>query len=663
MKSDLDSLAGAETAFNSPEKRRPRSTDVIKEPSVGFSLFLVIVYACLVNYPCALWGPPSGDDRVVHLTYFHFFDEQLRTGELYPRWITGLNYGAGSPIFFIQYPLPYYAAAGLQRLFHMPGNLEGQARALGLFLCVSGVLWGVFVWLWCRRLASPLAALLAALGSLTLPYAYTCDVYTRVAIGEYSALAWIPLMLFFSHELRVRRAYAVAGISCAFAMVIFSNVLMAFLAAPFLILYAVCCLGWGRILKTAVLTASALALGATLSSIYLLPMIANSRLFSMAHLVRFGPDIFFYKLHLFPYGQNLFPRTGPRTAVLDLLSWVLGCVVAVALVTRSRRTNVLPDKVLSGIGALCLILICSAPLLSFAGFSGNQEIAGPRVIAVRSQVFLASFLTLEMALLAYAALRSRVQPLAHFLLGSCLVCFFMATRLSAGIWQQLPFLWNLQFPWRLGGLVSIFAVGLLALSLRDYENSQWTMRPPGFVGLIGWTVVISIGGLLVFDTAGSYVHHFPPRILSKVETMYPAYATLSRLPTPEELGPNDGLADGVAFLDGAGAAELRKVDARHLHLQANCVKRCTLVLKLVYYPLWRSSDSSKQALLLSPSSKRPGLTELSLSEGLHQVELQLPRTYAESYGAALSLVATVALFLLFLLPYGRSIFRSPSASS
>jgi hypothetical protein len=661
MRSDRESTAGAGAAFNLLEKRSSVSTG-IRGPSVALSLLVIIAYACIVNYPCELWGLPSGDDRVVHLTYFHFFDEQLQTGEVYPRWISGLNFGAGSPIFFIQYPLPYYAAAGLRRAFHLPPTLEGQARAMGLFLMITGVLLGLFVWLWCRCLADSRGALLAALASLTLPYLYSCDIYTRVAIGEYSALAWAPLALFFCHQLKVRRAYAFAGISCAFAMVIFSNVLTAFLLAPFLVLYAFFCLESERV-RSALLAAGAPALGAGLSSIYLAPMVANSRLFSMAHLVRFGPDIFFYKLHLFPYGQDLFPRGGIRFGLLDLWAWMLGLGTAVVLVMRMRRRRELFSNVLCGVAVVLLILICSAPLLSFAGFSGTQEIAGPRVIAVRSRVFLASFFTLEIALLAYASLRTRSKPLANLLTASCLISFFMATRWSDGIWRGLPFLWNVQFPWRFAGLLSIFAVGLLALALRDFENSQGVIPKPVFAALIALAVSFSIGGLFLFDTLGSYVRHYPPRVLSKLETMYPAYATLSRLPTSQELGANDGLTGGVRFLDGNGSATLTTIDARHLHLQANCLDPCTLVLKLVYYPLWHALDQSSQSVALLAAAERPGLTKLSLDPGIHEVELELPHTPPERFGAWMSMGSLIVVFLLLLLSRRGSSFGRPLSNS
>jgi len=622
-------------------------TDAIQRTAAPLSLFIIILYACIVNYPCARWGVPSGDDRVVHITYFHFFDEQLQTGELYPRWISGLNFGAGSPIFFIQYPLPYYAAAGLRRVFHLPATLDGQARALGLFLLCTGVLSGIFVWLWCRRLANSTAAIFAAIVSLTLPYTYSCDVYTRVTIGEYSALAWVPLALFFCHQLNARRAFAVAGIAFAFAMVIFSNVLTSVLCVPFLIPYALCCVGWRRLRETTVLMTCALFLGASLSGIYLLPMIVNSRLFSMEHLVRLGPDIFFYKLHLFPYGQHLFPTGSFQLKTLDVFSWVLGTAIAVNFMIQIRGSEGGAQKLLSGIAAVFLLFLCSAPLLSFAGFAGHQEIAGPRVIAVRSRVFLASFLTLEMALFAYASLRSRVNPLAHFLVASCLTCCFIATRWSDAIWQHVPFLWNIQFPWRSAGLLSIFAVGLFALALQTCLNSQSSTHKPILVGLITLTVLINVSGVFVFDTLSAYVRHYPARVLSKIETMYPSYATVSRLPTSAELGANDGLADGVGFLDGLGVAKLQTVDARHLQLQASCLNTCTLVVKLVYYPLWHALDSSKQPIPLRAASARPGLTQLSLGPGFHEVDLELSGTRSESYGAWLSLCSAIGVFMLF----------------
>src|ERR1039457_6016817 len=118
--------------------RRERTESPVRSRSTSFVrgifpfLFVILLVTILLNYPWVLWGLVPGQDSPNHLQYFHSFNAQIRNGELYPRWLTSMNDGVGSPIFFIQYPLPYFVASAFHYLLHLPLTLVGESHALGL---------------------------------------------------------------------------------------------------------------------------------------------------------------------------------------------------------------------------------------------------------------------------------------------------------------------------------------------------------------------------------------------------------------------------------------------------------------------------------------------------------------------------------------------------
>ena len=158
---------------------------------------LLIVAAIAITYPCLTRGLPDGHDRIPHLSYQHFFDEQISSGDLYPRWMPGLNRGLGGGIFFMQYPLPYYVAWGMGRIIPNHWGIYTETRSQGLSIVLATILATLFTYLWCTTFSDPFSAMVAALVYVTLPYFLSIDLYMRVSVGEFWALSLLPLSFFF----------------------------------------------------------------------------------------------------------------------------------------------------------------------------------------------------------------------------------------------------------------------------------------------------------------------------------------------------------------------------------------------------------------------------------------------------------------------------------
>jgi hypothetical protein len=164
---------------------------------------------------------------------------------------------------------------------------------------------------------------------------------------------------------------------------------------------------------------------------------------------------------------------------------------------------------------------------------------------------------------------------------------------------------------------------------------------------------VGIGSYFVFDIPQVVVRPFFTEIRAKLESSYPAYASVSELPTPEEFGGDESPAGRVSFLAGGGTASLGTITARHLRLEANCFAPCTLLLKLAHYPFWQAYEVSKRSVRLEPFGQA-GLTELWLSPGSHQVDLELPLGRSEIWGGWLSLVSLFVAVLMFFRDHGKN---------
>src|SRR5215472_15010344 len=66
---------------------------------------VLIAVGVILTLPTIIYGFPFfGDDSAIHTLWYTSFSHQLWSGELYPRWLVGMNGGLGSPAFFYYPP-------------------------------------------------------------------------------------------------------------------------------------------------------------------------------------------------------------------------------------------------------------------------------------------------------------------------------------------------------------------------------------------------------------------------------------------------------------------------------------------------------------------------------------------------------------------------------
>jgi hypothetical protein len=212
------------------------------------SALAIVAVTLTVMLPALLRAPITHDSLWIDWVWADQFTAALREGTLYPRWTPLSHGGLGSPTFYFYPPLAFYVAG----LFGLAGlSTYGSLLAAFAFSFAAS---GFAMLLLLRDSRYPLVG---AVAFMITPY-HVLDFYSRGALGEHLAFAFIPLVVL---GLRRGKLWLLA---IAYAGLILTHLPLAlltsiFVVAPMLVLGR----AWPAVF--------ALATGIALASIYLAP--------------------------------------------------------------------------------------------------------------------------------------------------------------------------------------------------------------------------------------------------------------------------------------------------------------------------------------------------------------------------------------------------------
>ena len=305
---------------------------------LGLSLFA----AAPLLAPGYFYGAHDGRHSVF---FARMFDEAIRSGALWPRWAMHHNQGYGYPTFLLQAPLAFYVVEAFTRI----GLGITAAVKAAWTVALWGGAWGMYSlvrrWIaesWQERATqrqgarvatttayASMAALIAALLYTYAPY-HLLDIYVRAALAETMMMAWFPWVCLAFDWLIVRGSdagwqgrllvaalvYAALLLTHTFALVAFTPLLAAF--ALFRIWTV-----WRREEETpgaATLPDRNVALGRLvllaggagiaallLAAIFLVPLFVEGPLLTQEEWTR---DTYHYSRHWVQWGQLLSPFWG-----------------------------------------------------------------------------------------------------------------------------------------------------------------------------------------------------------------------------------------------------------------------------------------------------------------------------------------------------------------
>ena len=337
------------------------------------------------------------DDQ--HIARLYLLDQAIRQGDLYPRWVGGLGFNFGYPLFNFYPPLIYYVS----EFFHLIGfNL---LWSLKLMIITGSFISSIGMYLLGKRFFNKKTGLLVAT-LFTFFFYRMITIYIRGAWAEFFAMSLLPLVfLGLDNIYRNKNLKSILLFSINLALLILAHPLIAFPAffyiGLFFIYYFIYSKNRWLFLKNFLI---GVFFGLSLSAFFWLPSIIEKQ-YTLVDTI-LTHELANYKIHFIYPIQLWFSPWGYGGSIagpFDGISFQLGKI----------------------------------------------------------HIFLTAFSLL--VFLFYFFIKKERESLKIYLFLFFLLLFslFMSVTYSQFIWDKIQYLWYLQFPWRFMTFTGIF-ISLIA---------------------------------------------------------------------------------------------------------------------------------------------------------------------------------------------------------
>ncbi len=551
-----------------------------------------------------LWGPGlvntrGGGDSPFLFFRLHQLGANLRAGVFPARWMPDAAYGLGYPFFNHYAALPYYAAAVPNLLGVDLLKSIQWVQTLGFLLAPLG-LYG-----WARRRTrSRWAAWLAAAAYGAAPF-HLVNVYVRGdSLSEFWAFVFYPLIL-WAVDLCLERGDVSSSVrlGLAYGGLVLTHNGSAMIFTPFALLYGLIRLihpdprlpssEKPNSMRKQQLTSAALGLtlGLLLSAWFWLPALGEARYVQLETVTE---GYFRYAGH-FRAGDLVQPSLAFDYAIEGRTPFAMGLVQAL----------------LAGLGAVVLV----------AGWIRRRRLDGWGV----------------------------------FVLVGLSLSTLMITPLSRPLWDHLPLLPFVQFPWRFLSVQALFA----ALAIGYLADSGFGAQTQVLRRVVSLLCAALLTAASLWSLHPDRLHVAPdevtPERLQRYEwftenigtTITYEYLPKWTVPRPYT-GPALVYPEGASFLLPLnGRAEGQRIYRgptwQNWQVEAG-EDGASVAFPLLYWPGWEAMVDG-QAIELRPVEDL-GWAALDLPPGEHHVSLSLARTRLRILAENLSLIALVVLLVL-----------------
>ena len=562
-----------------------------------FPFIIIVLFAIPILIPLLGDWFTCGYDNTFHLWRAVEVHNLLKQRVLYPRWAADMALGYGYPLFNFVSPLSAYAAAGL-RFIGLP-----WVRSINFTFALGILLSGITIYLFVRDHFGRRAGLVSAVAYMYAPFqAY--DAFNRGSLSE--AFAWWlpPLLLWSLSRWHKRRGgtvmLAVASLSLA-ALILTHNV-FAFLFSPLLL---------GVILlpqnvservdrwsrpTNLVRSALPLFLGLALTTFFWLPGLAEREWVQTQRLLG---------VWVFDYRNNFLKLS-------DLL--------ALPRVTDPTLVNDWPPRSLGLVPALLAFL----PLVGWRRFSRSQ------------------------------------RWLVVLLVAGVIVFGLMALPVSRVLWDHVPLLPYVQFPWRFLGPAAFCGAVLAGAAVPALGVNPRRELMVGAVLIVG-IFLANLGWLFpnrcppVGDTTVAGMIRWEQATDTLGATAGGEYLPIwvKRLPEATQLLTDYVDGDTIRRLDSGTLPSDVKILRAHFgplgaEFELDAPESFRARYLAFYYPGWHVSVDGA-AVRIDPSDPN-GLITFEVPGGRHTVRLDFGFTSLRLASVLLSVGAGISLMLaMFLL--------------
>lgn len=442
-----------------------------------------------------------------------------------------------------------------------------------------------------RKLMSPLSGFISALLYVYAPY-HSVDIYVRGALSEGWALVFFPLIFLTSFNLsKDKNIKNLFCLSLSLAGLFYTHNIMTLIFAPFLAGWIIYLLFLRKDIKLLGLLIVSILLGFGLAASFLLPA-------------------FFEK----PYVQS--------------------------------------DKLITGYfnfrGHFVEIRQFFSTFWGYgASLWGSED-------GMSFQIGVVHWLMLLLGLAVALINKNKFYlSLIGFLVMEFLFSLFMQHNRSTPIWEAIPLLSYIQFPWRFLG-ISIFLVSIIGGIVPFYLlKLPWIKSgkffPPSFKAV--FIILILIGSLLVAN-----INYFHPEsyYLDSIDAHY----TTDILSVDDKL-PKDYLPIWVKNIDKEKKLYKPRVISGNMEIDgfsknsymgkfnANVNGEGVVEIPISYFPGWEVYANGK--ILTQEKSSDLGLIQVKLTKGLYNINVKFTDTTIRTLGNIISGTALLIIAGLFVI--------------
>ena len=569
----------------------------------NFVAILVILLASIViSLPLLKPGlyVIHDDQQIARL---FLFDEALKSGQFPVRWVDGLGFGFGYPLFVFYPPLVYV----LGEIFHLLGS--GFINSIKLVFFASIIASGFAMYILAKEFWDKYSAVVASVFYLLVPYR-ALDIYVRGALSESFSFVWLPLILWSLYRLkRTEKAFYIyiSAIFLALLMVTHNLIFLPFmLILPVYLLFLIWKAENKKLFIVNCLSSIVYSFG--LSAFFWLPALLEKKYTIVDQLLLV--NLANYNIH-FIYPQQLW-------------NWPWGFGGSAAGLTDGISFKIGKLHVFTSIAA-SVLAIAHLIRLKLSGANGSPAEA----LAKAGQLSIVFFV-----LFLFSA--------------------FMTTFYSKPIWDLIPPLAYTQFPWRFLIFTSLFS-SILAGAL------VYLLRLPilRLIASLILVVLLAIPNFKLFkpqtyrpdltdeiatseeiinwDISQSSFEYIPKGVELKKSELGTNVVNIkkSEIPTEE-----------VQILSGLAQINSLNSTPSKINFIVNAKDPLQVRVNVFNFPGWNAKVDGKKFTIAD--NNRLKLITLNIPEGVHRVEIQFKDTFDRFTGNIISLTSLLILFFFII---------------
>ena len=580
--------------------------------------FLAILLISIAAIAVSLRLLPPGfhlihDDQQIARLFL--FDQALREGQFPVRWVDGLGFGFGYPLFVFYPPLVYM----LGELIHLLGF--DFINSIKTVFFISILASGFSMYFLVKELWGRLPATVASFFYILVPYR-AIDIYIRGALAESFSFVWLPLILLSFYKLAKTQQSKYIYLSAIFLALLMLTHNLIFL--PFMLILPIYLLFLFSISKNKRLItfhfALSTLLAAGLSAFFWIPALLEKKFTIVDELLLVSLAdyrshfVFLTQLWNWPWGFG-----GSAAGLADGLSFK--------------------------IGKLHILVSIAAFIVTLIHILKNK--ASRQLLALR------------------LGLRSHVGEGGSFSVGGSIVFFllfilsaFMTTFHSKLVWDLIPPLGYLQFPWRFLTFTALFT-SVLAGSL------VYLLRLPILRLIVSVILIILlfIPNLKLFKPQ-QYRQSLTDEIATSRETIswYVAGSSFEYLPKAVELYTGN-LGTNLVKIDKEdipqakieitnGLAQINYlIDKPHVvEFEANVQKEIRIKANIFNFPGWQAKVDNQTVQI--DDNNRLKLITFAVPQGIHSIQIEFKNTITRTVSNFISLLSVLTVIFLVLVKRG-----------